>query len=444
MKHCQLLQPVLIVFVCSLTLLSPVSAATYTTASYAGKPHGPTCNNGFTDLLGKCWVCPTGYKHSSILRTPTSDKICKKKGETEKTTGIEKGKSKLGICKKGWLSTNNGKCYVCPKGFKHNITKFGTTKGVCYKKHKTQYSGAKQQGSLICNKGHFSLAKGGSCWTCPSYAPHRSLLKKPDSPQACTSSCEKGQIRNLITNKCVTINLREGACKALVTALNGGELPPALKSITDILKSRSQEKSKTNKRNLLGDIASNIQPYQSKVPEIKRIFQQMQNQKAQVKQLFSPDVFCSARKAKAKLNTLNLKPSFMTASGNESHFYMAYSLSFSLAAVGGLQGGYILATDYNGHTGAYVYLGPQMVSNASISDSFGVQFFPEVKLDDFEGWGYGVGVSGGPPSKIVGVGADVAFDNKFKFQGFGVSGGIGLGAIPGDAGISATHAWQMF
>ena len=443
MQSRQLLQSVLIVFLLSLTFLTPAKATTFATATYAGKAHGPTCHNGFTDPLGKCWVCPSGYKHSSILRSPRNDKVCEKKGKTDQETGIVVGKARIGLCKKGWLSTNNGKCYVCPKGYKHNIAKFGTSKGVCYKKTKTLYSSAKRHGSLVCNTGHFSLAKGGSCWTCPSYAPHRTL-KKPDSPEACTSRCEKGQIRNLVTNQCVTINLREGACKALVTALNKGELPPALKSISDVLKSKSRKKSKTNLGNLLNGIGNDMRPYQSKVAEIKRIHQQMKNQKAQVMSLFSPDVFCSATKARAKLTALNLKPSFMKASSKEDHFYMAYSLSFSLAAVGGLQGGYVLATDYHGHTGAYVYLGPQVVSNASISDAIGVQFFPKVQLADFDGWGYDIGVSGGPPSKIVGAGADVAFDNKFKFQGFGVSGSIGLGAIPGDVGISATHAWKMF
>jgi hypothetical protein len=65
-------------------------------------------------------------------------------------------------------------------------------------------------------------------------------------------------------------------------------------------------------------------------------------------------------------------------------------------------------------------------------------------LDDFKGWGWGVGVSGGPPSKIVSGGVDVAFDEELKkFQGFGISGAIGLGVIPGDISVSADHAWKL-
>jgi hypothetical protein len=443
--------------------MSPVHAEKiYAKASYAGQAHGPGCGKGFTDITGHCWACPAGYQHDNILLTPDNPKVCKKSGKTHEAKGTEVGKSTLGICKKGWLSTNNGKCYECPKGYSHNVLKFGTTQGVCYKKTKDAFSAAHSSGgSLLCNKGYFSPSRGGSCWTCPASSPQRTL-DPVNSDKACVNAacgaqgerlcmiteritpCDLGTVPDLVKNQCVGVNLKEAVCKTLVTALRAGELPKGFLNVLDLSRSKTKDKSGVNNRQLLDQIASDITPYQARIPEIKRIYTLMNNSKNSVKTLFSPDTFCSRAAVNAKLNSLRLKPNFASASPTSDHFYMAYSLSFSLAAAAGVQGGFVVATDYRGNTASFVYLGPQVVSNASLSDSLGVQFFPAVKTSDFAGWGFDVGVSGGPPSKIVGGGADVSFDDKFKFQGFGVSGSIGLGVIPADIGISATHSWQMF
>ena len=82
--------------------------------------------------------------------------------------------------------------------------------------------------------------------------------------------------------------------------------------------------------------------------------------------------------------------------------------------------------------------------NASLGDSVGVQFYPKVTLDSFEGWGFGFGVAAGPPSLIFSGGADVAFTDRGVPVGIGISGGIGLGVLPVDVGVSATHAWQLW
>ena len=173
MNQWQTIKTVFLGILLSFACLTPAQADTvYAKATYVGKPHGPGCGRGFTDIKGQCWECPTGYKHSNILLSPKNPKVCKKAGTTIRKKGIEVGKAHVGICKKGWLSVNNGKCYVCPKGYKHNIGKSGTTAGVCYKKHKALYSAAiRTHGSLLCTKGHYSLAQGGSCWTCPPSSP---------------------------------------------------------------------------------------------------------------------------------------------------------------------------------------------------------------------------------------------------------------------------------
>lgn len=458
-------------FLLSLTMLSPLEAAdVYAKATYAGKAHGPGCGNGFTDIKGQCWVCPKGYKHNNILLPPTNGKVCKKDGGRINQKGIEVGKSIVGICKKGWLSTNNGKCYVCPKGYKHNITKFGTTSGVCYKDRPDAYSSARKQGgSLFCNKGFFDPISGGSCWTCPAKSPKRTL-HSVKSDKACVSascgtqggrpcliterfpSCNKGLIEDFVHNKCVSINLKETVCKGLMSALNSGKLPKSFLEVAKTSKSKTRSKS-VNNQQLLDQIARDITPHKGKIPEIKRIYSVMNSKKNQVKALFDPATFCSPSTLNRKLIALNLKPNFKSASNSFSffrtanastdHFYMAYTLTGSVAVGLGLQVGYTIVTDYRGNAGSYIFLGPQLITNATGGASVGVQFFPKVNLSDFEGWGFGVGVSGGPPSKIVSAGVDVAFSEKFKFQGFGISGGIGLGYIPGDIGIAATHSWKM-
>ena len=462
MKRWQTIQTVLLGILISLVFLSPAQAEDiYANATYVGKAHGPGCGKGFTDITGHCWECPTGYKHNNILLSPTNPKVCKKPSITINKKGIVVGKSTLGICKKGWLSTNNGKCYVCPNGYKHNIGKFGTTNGVCYKKTKALYSAAHNtHGSLVCTKGHFSVTKGGSCWTCPPAFPKRTshgvqsdkaCVSTPCGKQGerlCTISerilpCEKGTIPDFVKNECVAFSLKPAVCKALVTTLQGGKLPKGFEVFADLSRSKTKKKSDVNSHKLMDQVNQAITPYQAKVPEIKRIYSVMNHTKSGVKAMFSPNTFCNPTAVNRKLGTLGLKPNFIGNTASSDHFYMAYTLSFSLSAAAGLQGGFAVVTDYKGDTKTYVYLGPQLVSNASLSDSLGVQFFPRVSSEDFKGWGYDIGVSGGPPTKIVSGGADVAFNDKFQFQGFGVSGSIGLGVLPADIGIAATHSWEL-
>jgi len=447
----------------ALFLLSSAGSAgaadVYAKATLAGKAHGPGCSGGFPDIKGECWKCPSGYKHDNILLPPDNPKVCKDDGGRDNKKGNEVGTSIAGICKEGWVSLNNGKCYKCPSGYKHDITKFGDKSGVCYKYLPDKYSKAnKVSGNLLCDKGFFDPIDGGTCWTCPANAPKRTV-HSVKSAQACVSeacgaegarpcliteripSCNSGLLEDFVHNKCVKVNLQAEVCKAVLGALNAGKLPEGFKPFADLSKSKTGQKSGTNKPQLLEQIAKDIKPFEPLVPEIKRIHGVMTGAQAQVKAMFQPETFCNKTALANKLNSLNLRPSFPKASG---HFFMAYNLSFSLGAAVGLTGGYSVVTDYMGNTGAFVSIGPQVITNASLGDSIGVQFFPKVNFSDFEGWGFGIGVSGGPPSKIVGAGADVAFSEKFLFQGFGVSGGIGLGVIPADVNFAATHTWKMF
>jgi len=92
----------------------------------------------------------------------------------------------------------------------------------------------------------------------------------------------------------------------------------------------------------------------------------------------------------------------------------------------------------------YVAIGPQVISNVSLGDSIGVQFYPAVTLDAFEGWGFGVSAAGGPPTQVFSGGWDAAFSDTGWPQGIGANAGIGLGVLPADIAISATYGMRMW
>jgi hypothetical protein len=253
-------------------------------------------------------------------------------------------------------------------------------------------------------------------------------------------SCDQGLAEDFVNNKCVSADLKAEICKSLLTSLNAGKLPEAMGAMGGDLKNKtSARKGGTNNQALIAQIQSTMKPYEAHIVEAKRLFDVMEKNKVQVMGLFAPETFCNPGALRAKLDSLNLQPSFPKSGGN---FFMSYNADVAAGAGVGFQVGYSAVTDYKGNTGGYVTFGPQIVTNVTGGGAVGVQFFPSVTLASFEGWGFGVGVSGGP-FKIVSGGADVAFDEQFKFQGFGISAGVGLGLSPVDASIAATHSWKV-
>jgi len=256
------------------------------------------------------------------------------------------------------------------------------------------------------------------------------------------TSCDKGLAEDFIANRCVEDGaaFREAQCRAVVGAMQAGKLPDALKPFVDEAKKRVPRLPRPE---ALAKATAFVGPLKPIVPELQRIYSEVEKSK----DLFKAETLCSPARLQARLQQLSAKlepvvKSFLpTYSGR---FHMAYTLNASVAAGPGIAAGYALATDYDGGVGVYVYLGPAVVFNASLGDAVGVQFYPQVTLDSFEGWGFGFGVSAGPPSKIFSGGADVAFTDRGVPVGIGISGGIGLGALPVDIGVSATHAWKLW
>jgi hypothetical protein len=133
----------------------------HTKATYHGKQG---CKGGsFNGLNGKCYKCPSGYKHRPLFAR-TDKNVCFKAA-----TYTHKGKKGHSCLKPGGFGPHKGKCYKCPKGYRHDVTKgYGSSK-ICYKKHGPWKSLPKFHNDYYCKSGQFGdPRKGGECWSCPS------------------------------------------------------------------------------------------------------------------------------------------------------------------------------------------------------------------------------------------------------------------------------------
>ena len=247
------------------------------------------------------------------------------------------------------------------------------------------------------------------------------------------------------------------ACKMTVGLIKGGKavagfmknLIPSAKSKTKGAQNRFK-KDKGFHDQLIAKVTRNLQAHKAKIPELKRVAQFMNRSKNKKKleSIFSASHFCedSIGSMDKQLKRIGIAPKFAmvrSRGANSEHFYMGYQLTFGIGAGAGLQVGLMGVTDFIGNGGKYWFIGPQAITNASVGVTAEVTFFPKVSLNSFKGWGAGVGISAGPPTKIVSGAVDVMLDEKVKeFQGFGFGPGVGLGVIPIDAAFSYTHSWK--
>lgn len=468
-----------IVFALSLTPSADANQS-YAKAHKVGKAHAPDCGKGFHDIKGQCWQCPKGYKHNPLL--PANHKhACKKSGHTVHHKGKHAKGSIVSGCKKGMASLHDGKCYTCPKGYHHNPSKAGHSKHFCYKKTHDKFTHAKKKGgSILCDKGFFDVADGGSCWTCPKKYPHRTLIHGVKSAKACRSDvcggenqapcsvfkggpvCKKGLIPNYIIGECVHVNIKQAVCRETVKAVHAGKNVAAGMShvLKKLVHQTKKKRDGLDAKKLIGQVGDYIEDHTDKVDEIKRVWVAMDSNRKKIEALFNVDNFCSGSRKdhEKRLAALKLKPMFgkkkaslldglLIKSANAApheHFYMAYTATINADLVGGLQAGLSIVTDYRGNGGGYVFVGPEIVSNDGAGLSLGVDFYPSTTEDDFKGLGWGIGISGGPPSKAFGAGVSGAFSETFMPQGFGVAGSIGVGILPADIGISETYTWKVW
>ena len=244
-------------------------------------------------------------------------------------------------------------------------------------------------------------------------------------------------------------------CKVTVGLIKGGKAVAGfMKNVIPSIKSRkkgAEDRFKNDKNfrdRLIAKVTQNLQAHQGKIPGLKKTATFMNQSKNKLDTIFSANNFCtdSVATMDKKLMSLGMVPQFAlvrSRGANDEHFYLGYQLSLGGGVGVGMQVGLMGVTDLRGNGGKYWFIGPQGITNAAVGVTAEVAFFPKVSLDSFKGWGSGVGISAGPPSKVVSGAVDVMLDEKVdKFQGFGFGPGVGVGVSPVDAAFSYTHSWK--
>jgi hypothetical protein len=389
----------------------------------------------------------------ALERVPSCDKGLDEVGSCAKELGGSKcacGKgpgSSIGVCKAPHRESNKASDCGGPGERACCIAEKGMPFGGCEKGSRAV---AGCDGNCTCGdaSGNKVITGAKAITECKAYTCGK-LGGKPCPVDVQISqrraSCDAGLAEDFIAGRCVKDDaaVREAQCRAVIGLMRTGKLPEPLKEALDETKrvARTHGKAEAGRNS-----SAFARQYTPVAAELQRIYTELEK----VKDLFTADTVCVPRNLDARLAALGDKLKPVAAELKKllpeykGHFHMAYTLNAALNAGPGIAAGYAVATDYKGGTGVYVYLGPSVVVNASLGDSIGVQFYPVVTLDSFEGWGFGFGVSGGPPSKIFSGGMDIAFDDKLAPVGIGISAGIGLGALPVDIGVSGTYAWKLW
>lgn len=199
-----------------------------------------------------CYSCPKGWKHDPTKKVKTNG-VCFKPAKTDHFKATE-GEDFSLSCKSGFYDPiDKGSCWTCPKGYVRQVTSVKSDKACMavsaprstaarlIKAHSPRVvdiaDGVTKLGCRAHgNSAFFDLIDGGTCWSCPSSHPQRTLYAV-NKDRACATrtcgaengrpcfvweripSCNRGLIENPISNQCVRpANL---ACKAYVNTLAG-------------------------------------------------------------------------------------------------------------------------------------------------------------------------------------------------------------------------------
>ncbi|MFO0722212.1 MAG: hypothetical protein U1E65_00430 [Myxococcota bacterium] len=136
---------------------------------------------------GECWSCPKS-KPRRTLYSVAGDKACATKevfGEKLSSADFE---HKYKDCTGGSFfdPRNGGECWKCPKGYSRTLEPV-TSKKACEKDSADRLKGATLEGHFGCGKGQFLDVGTGTCWSCPSSHPYRTI-NPVSSKKACSSS----------------------------------------------------------------------------------------------------------------------------------------------------------------------------------------------------------------------------------------------------------------
>lgn len=252
---------------------------------------------------------------------------------------------------------------------------------------------------------------------------------------------------------------RMHACRVAVATIKagkliGGVMPlglPGMKQLIDSMQRRIDQDS-VFREQIRMRINQAVDGNRFMLPELSRLTAYVKNSanQGQMDALFTSDVFCSGSMAQFdnKLRQLGLVPSFSMAQPrgvDDAHFYMGLQLTGDVAAVGGYVIGLTGVTDFRGNGGFFWFHGPQAGISVGAGGVLELTFFPKVNEASFvaknllNDAGWGVGATAG----VGAVGAvDVAFDQNWNFQGFGLGGGGGVGPTKMFGSLVVSKTWS--
>jgi hypothetical protein len=197
--------------------------------------------------------------------------------------------------------------------------------------------------------------------------------------------------------------------------------------------------------------------------QVKASANLLSGKKDALNKAFTKDSFCSGtqaqrdrafRKVIPKKLSIDLKKKARRMDGlfiksahaaNKERFFISYDIVHAAGAGIGYAVGLHYVRDEDGNSGAYFSMGPELVTNVGADVSFGLSFYPKVTDDSFEGWGSSVGISAGPPTKVVAGTVDIHFsdENFTDVVGFGFLAAVGVGISPVDVTVGWSHSWKL-
>ena len=160
------------------------------------------CKSGTFANFGstKCYKCPSGYLHDGT-RTVDTNGVCYKPAYDVPSKATKKKSLTMMKCPSGQFfdPIDNGSCWSCPSGYNRTAYSVKDDKA-CSKAIPATFSTARKiksskPAALGCepygNKSFFDLTDFGTCWSCPSSNPVRTLYAVTNDKACASNSCGK-------------------------------------------------------------------------------------------------------------------------------------------------------------------------------------------------------------------------------------------------------------
>lgn len=341
----------------------------------------------------------------------------------------------------------HNECRECPSGYKREPqTGKGHSKKECIRVENTKATKlSKEKGGVgpICKKGFWNTPDD-RCYECPTPKTHRSeryahdITKTATTDGVCTRTLRKEPIVLSTTGF-------DDVCRAAMRdSLPSKDKapPPWVAAAMAALKAEIQTVGADVKP--LIEQAVPKEPKQQFTDFLRSVEALEKNATKVMTDVFEPTAMCSPKTALAELNKLGLKtklPFFLT---------VTYTYSGSML-VGGQYGAMLVTNLTPENTKFYRFVGASVGADlGSLGISLGVQgYFEKKSVDEFDGFGLGLGFSGGSPwGPGAGIDASVAWpldlDPSLAVEGFGpnLNGNLSISPVPVSAGLTGTYVLE--